>query len=119
MNQPAPTRPPRLITIAHVVVMLVRLVLALAKPTTSASDLPPLLPRHQGGIARPHAKHGIAAGALAVVLADLAYFSLGAKDDAHRPVICRRRSCRNLMSWWMCPFGSSSGQAAIAVEACG
>lgn len=81
-----PTRPSRLITIALVIVMLASLVLALAYLTTSASDLPPFLPGHQGGIARHHTKHGIAAGALSVVLGVLAYFSLGAKDDAHRPV---------------------------------
>jgi len=54
MSQPAPTRPSRLITIALVIVMLASLVFALAYLTTSASDLPPFLPRHQGGIARHH-----------------------------------------------------------------
>jgi amino acid permease len=79
MTQPS-ARPSRLITALLLALAVASVVLAIVYFSTAAKDLPSFLPGHQAGLTRHHAKHGIGALALAVVLAVSAYFSLGARE---------------------------------------
>jgi hypothetical protein len=72
----------RPLTIVLVVVAALLVAIGVAYFTTSAADLPALMPGHQANSTHHHVKHGIAMIGLAVVALIAAWFTTAPKREA-------------------------------------